>query len=797
MSTSPSRRTPLSEIVLLSIALSALATAACAQPCPTRTGTLAPEFFPVRMAASGDQLLVAAGEAGLAVLDARGTGAPSVLAMLDTPGLAVGVAVTGTTAVIADGSAGLRTFDISDPAHPAPLGALPLAAAEALAVDGRYAFVLSPGQGLAVVDLADPAHPVLAGTVPWEGTPTIASFSLHASGGLLFVTDVYTGLWIYGLDDPLQPALLSHTATPGMAFDAAPAGNRLAVVAGPNLLLYDIQSPASPVEQRRFVFPTDAYAVEIRGDYAFVANDYHGLRVVNLAGAPPFEAGASFTSQDAFALALDGDRLFVATNFLTAKGIDAFAVAGCGARIVPAAAHADGANGTRWRTDLVLTNPTNATATAALKLLPSIGEPPAADGPPMTVPAGASVRLENIVAAQWGPGTAAGAIAVEGAPELVIASRTYTDRNLAGGNTGGTMGQFVPSFPADETARAGEEVYLFPLPQGGSYRTNLGVVNISNQQYWVNVKLFDRYGFLKADDYHYLMPWRALQLNDVADALPGYETDAGYAVVSAAFDTVAPEGPLFFAYASVIDNRTGDPVFRPAVRRPAMEGPLFLPVFARAGGAYGASWRTELSLLNRSAEPGVNLTWFSSQGVFTTPTTIAAGTVAYEPDAVGEYFPPISGDARGTLYIVPFGGPELMAAARVYNDTPDGTYGQNVPPMALDDLLQDGETGLLTGLVRTAEYRTNAGFSAAGSHAAHLRVRLLDAEGALLSEKAFEVEPGSNKQFDDVFAALGVMGEVPLARFEALVEANGPVYAYASVVDNRSGDAVFIPAIKK
>jgi hypothetical protein len=28
------------------------------------------------------------------------------------------------------------------------------------------------------------------------------------------------------------------------------------------------------------------------------------------------------------------------------------------------------------------------------------------------------------------------------------------------------------------------------------------------------------------------------------------------------------------------------------------------------------------------------------------------------------------------------------------------------------------------------------------------------------------------------------------------MEENGPVYAYASVVDNRSGDAVFIPAVK-
>lgn len=770
------------------IACLAAATLA-AQPCPFRAGALGTDFFPVRMAASGDTLFVAAGEAGLAVLSGGEDGVPAVRAMLDTPGLAVDLAVAGALVVVADGTAGLQVVDVTDPARPRLAGGLPMADAEAVAVAGRYAYVLSPGEGLVVADLADPARPLEAAVVPWEGTPTVAYFSLHASDGLLFATDLYSGLWIYDLSDPVHPVRLSHTIPPGLAFDAAPAGDRLAVAAGSNLLLYDIGDPSAPVEVCRFALPTDAYAVEVRGEYAFVADDWGGLRVVNIAGSP-FEAGYSFTSQDAFALALREGTAYVATNFLTAKGIDTFAVAGCGARIIPAAAHADGVNGTRWRTDLVLTNPGAAAVAADLRFIPSIGEPPAADGPPVTVPAGASVLLEDVVGTQWGLATAAGAVAIEGATGLVAASRTYTE------GAAGTAGQSVPSFPSDEAARAGEEVYCLPLSRNAAYRSNVGVVNISNQQYWLGIKAFDHFGNFLGEEYFYIMPWDAFQKNDILGLFTGTDQEGAFVVISAAFDTNPPAGPLFFAYASVVDNRTGDPSFLPAVRPYGTTQDLFLPVFARARGAYGTAWKTELALLNFTGRLGANLTWSSSLGTFTAPAYISLGALAFSPDAAAQYFPSVEGDARGTLLIAPFQGPGMVAAARVYNETPAGTYGQTVPPLAPVELLQDGERGLLTGLIRTAAYRTNAGFSSFGSTLARLRLRMLDAAGAPLAEMPFEVEPGVNRQIDDVFAALGIAGEVPLARLEVLMEENGPVYAYASVVDNRSGDAVFIPAIK-
>jgi hypothetical protein len=792
MSTSSRRRTPLSETVLLSIALSALSTAACAQPCPTGRSTIEMNGYPGRLAVGNGTLGAALWDAGVATVDVRDPASPKPLVRLDTPGQANDIALQGTLAAVADGTGGLLAVDLADPARPVSLGGLPLDNCIAVALDGRFAYAVSQDEGLAAVDLADPAHPVRTDLVPWEGSAAAGGVSLHASGGLLFATDLYAGILIYDLQDPAHPLRISQTVPYGMPWDLAVDGDRMVVAADFGILLYDVSDPEYPRETCRLELPGAAFAVATDGDYAFVADGFAGLRVVHIAAAP-FESGYAFASSNALSIALAEGHAFVGASFHGVNRLDAFSVAGCGARIVPAAAHADGANGTRWRTDLVLTNATDEVVSADLRFINFITGPPPSTDQQVVVPAGGSVSIEDVMG-KWGYGeyaTVVGAVAVEGAPELAVTSRTYTD-----GGAAGTAGQSVPSFASDEAARAGEEVYCLPLSRNAAYRSNLGVVNISNQQYWVWIRAFDHFGNYLGGETFYVMPWSGFQKNDVLGLFTSADQEGAFAVISAAFDTNPPAGPLFFAYASVVDNRTGDPAFLPAVRPYGTTLSAFLPVFARARGAYGTRWKTELALLNMTGSPRVTLTWSSSLGTFTAPVYLSLGALDFAPDAAAQYFPSVQGDARGTLLIEPLQGPGMVAAARVYNETPAGTYGQTVPPLSPAELLQDGERGLLAGLMRTADYRTNAGFSSFGSAPARLRLRMLDAAGALMAEMPLEVEPGVNRQIDDVFAALGLTGEVPLARIEVRMEANGPVYAYASVVDNRSGDAVFIPSVK-
>ena len=431
-----------------------------AQPCPSPVTILNTDFYPNRMAAAGNRLFVAAGEAGLAVLDFQDPAGLTVTSMLDTPGLAVDVSVSGTLALIADETAGLQVADVSNPAQPRLVGNLPYSNMAAVALDGTHAYGIAAGQGLIAADVSDPAHPMQTALVPWGGTAANGGVTLHAAGGLLYATDLYTGLWIYDVTDPAHPVLLGNALTYGLAWDLAVSGSRVIIAADFGIQIFDVSDPAAPSEITRLTLRGETYGVAVRGDYAYVAASWGGLEVVNVAGAP-FETGYSYTTQNAFFVAVGNSNVFVGTNFRLSRSINVLSAAGCGARIIPAAAHVHGANGTHWKTDLVLMNPGQASSTADLQFIPFDGQPALTGGAPVDIPAGASVRLEDVVGTQWESQDSAGAVAVESAAPLVITSRTYTD-----GGDAGTAGQAVPSFssgrPVDSSTET-KRLYHFLL----------------------------------------------------------------------------------------------------------------------------------------------------------------------------------------------------------------------------------------------------------------------------------------------------------------------------------------------
>ncbi len=118
--------------------------------------------------------LVAAGSAGLQVLNANDPAHLSVIAAYDTPGNAVGVAASGNYAYIADSGTGLWVVDISNPAQPvAPKtgGSFydTTGTAYGVAVYGQYAYVADGSPGLVILDVNDPANPAYVQTCDTPG----------------------------------------------------------------------------------------------------------------------------------------------------------------------------------------------------------------------------------------------------------------------------------------------------------------------------------------------------------------------------------------------------------------------------------------------------------------------------------------------------------------------------------------------------------------------------------------------------------------------------------------------------
>lgn len=257
---------------------------------PTALSFLAIPGYANGVDVSGDFVYVAAGQAGLVVVDAGNLTAPRIAGTADTPGNANDVKVSGGFAYVVDGRNGLVVVDVRDPAHPAIAGhaALPGTATD-LALNGGRVYVAAGEAGLQIVDVTDPANPRLLGGIDTPGNAR----GVDADGTLAVVADDASGIAVFDVRDPAAPVLLGSTAT----------------------------RPNSE---------SHAADVVLRGRYAYVADgaDFNlgGLRVIDL--QDPGTPALVGSTADSFALAgvaLDG-RLALAADYFFVNAVPIFDV---------------------------------------------------------------------------------------------------------------------------------------------------------------------------------------------------------------------------------------------------------------------------------------------------------------------------------------------------------------------------------------------------------------------------------------------------------------------------------------
>ncbi|MEO8036444.1 MAG: hypothetical protein ABI837_18550, partial [Acidobacteriota bacterium] len=115
-----------------------------------------------------------------------------------------------------------------------------------------------------------------------------------------------------------------------------------------------------------------------------------------------------------------------------------------------------------------------------------------------------------------------------------------------------------------------------------------------------------------------------------------------------------------------------------------------------------------------------------------------------------------------------------------------GTYGQFVA--GTDTGEASSGTVTVPQLQSNPSFRSNLGFAEVTGNAGVVEVKIFDASnGALLSSAQYPVAPFSHAQFPA--AGSGLL----LAEFR-VVSGSARILAYGSVVDNASGDAIYVPA---
>jgi hypothetical protein len=574
-----------------------------------------------KIAVSGSVAYVAAGAAGLRVLDVSDPAHPVEVGHADGP--AYDVAVSGTYAYVASG--GLTVYDVTNPASPVQVGSWGTASsAGRVVVAGEFAFVASPGgygwQGT-TVRVSDPAHPVdvgyfnmgqgrgepnwtdlalagnlvlatqagyseYAGAVPSMGIFDVSNpaapiglggygistapggYAVAASGPFVFLA--YSNqLGVISLSDPHNPVLASsHALNPAATPAAVGLAGHLVLVADREGGLYLFDDSACAASGCTVAFTPVVPATGVTGapvsfEGTYVSSGCTGTPTFDwdFGDGSPHSAEVSPSHTYAFGgtfswsvtMSLPGKTVTTGRTITIASTLPPITSPGAYAYVVPTSAHTGGLNGTQWVTDLVLTNPGLADAVARLYFMKGLQDNSTAVAHPVAVPLRRALDLTDVVSTTFLESSTSGAILVGSDVPLIVTSKTYNQ------TPAGTFGDAFAGVPLAQGFGPGQSAWLTGLSQSVSdttgFRTNIGVVNAGPHWVQVAVALYASDGTWLGTRTVSLLAYQFQQLDRVFAGLAPGGVDGGYALVSS--DT---PGAVLFAYASVIDNATGDPI---------------------------------------------------------------------------------------------------------------------------------------------------------------------------------------------------------------------------------------------
>lgn len=219
--------------------------------------------------------------------------------------------------------------------------------------------------------------------------------------------------------------------------------------------------------------------------------------------------------------------------------------------IVPSSAHAPGANGAFYKTDLAIANPGAVDATFAIRFLGHDGDGTGGPLATRTLAAGRAVTYADVLGSLFGIESGYGALRIV-SDSTGLRLTAFTSTPSPDGR--GRVGQAVPAFDATRLASPGSPAVLVGLREDASARTNLVLASVSEFPVTVELTLSGADGAVLGRATRELAALGMTQVSSVVSALGGSAAGDAYLVVR-----VATAGGAVAAYASVTDNETNDP----------------------------------------------------------------------------------------------------------------------------------------------------------------------------------------------------------------------------------------------
>lgn len=223
-------------------------------------------------------------------------------------------------------------------------------------------------------------------------------------------------------------------------------------------------------------------------------------------------------------------------------------------RAIPVIGHVDGANGSHFRSDIYLFNPTSTTSTVTLEakqwntplmklasftLLPR-------EARTITDALPALFNMTGLARLRYWSNTSGDGVRVT--------SRTYTAEE-----SGATYGSLIPPLNNFQIGAAGDHLEILGANGGTGFRTNLGLVELSpstqSGETSVRVKVLDQ-NLHELDSFSVTVPRAGgMQINDLFGSRGITPPEAAMLIVEVS------NGGLIGAYATLVDNITNDTTY--------------------------------------------------------------------------------------------------------------------------------------------------------------------------------------------------------------------------------------------
>lgn len=180
---------------------------------------------------------------------------------------------------------GMQVVDVSTPSAPSKITSTGFRGKSVETQLGAI-YLASGWAGITVVDSTNPASPVLA-----EFMRDIYAHDTNINSGKLYVASGWQGVNVLDLSNPLKPTLMGQQSTVASAYasDISIDTKNIAYIAAQGsagLQAIDMADPSNP-KMQGWLSLDDAQALDIQGDYVFVASGRNGLKIVKKANISP------------------------------------------------------------------------------------------------------------------------------------------------------------------------------------------------------------------------------------------------------------------------------------------------------------------------------------------------------------------------------------------------------------------------------------------------------------------------------------------------------------------------------